>query len=227
MSAYGSFGIGIDPESELRGETHSAKNAQGIFLQADIGVVDAADNFVSQVVLSVKGIYKAADWMERHCIDGEIASRQILLDGVDEQHAIGVAVVGIGAFGAEGGDLDGFISINNGYRTVLRSCFMHCHATCQARFARLLPVGVGGNVGIVGRNAAKGVAHEAADNPCLKTAFLQSVDDGAHRCGKLGKHPVGFDMWCIIERHDSSFRYEYVSVYGFGGDSCVHTGDMS
>ena len=171
-------------------------------MQAGTGVVDAADYLVGQVVLPVKRIYKATNRVERHCVDGEIASRQVLLDGVNEQHAIGVAVIGIGAFGAEGGNFDGFVLINHGYRTVLRSCFVHRHAACQTRFARLLPVGVGGDVGIVGCDAAKGVAHEATNNPCLKTALFQSVDDSAYRCGKLGKHSVGFDMWRIIKRHD-------------------------
>ena len=84
VSAYGGFSIGIDPESELRSEAHRAKDAQGIFLQADIGVVDAADYLVGQVVLPVKRIYKATDRVECHCVDGEIASCQVLLDGVNE-----------------------------------------------------------------------------------------------------------------------------------------------
>ena len=113
-----------------------------------------------------------------------------------------MAVIGVGAFSAEGGNFDGLIFVNHGYRAVLRPRFVHRHAACQARFARLLPVGIGGNVGIMGRDAAKGVAHEATDDPRLKTALLQSVDNGAHRCGKLGKRSVGFDMWCIIERHN-------------------------
>lgn len=62
-------------------------------MQADTGIVDAADYLVGQVVLPVKRIYKATNRVERHCVDGEIASRQVLLDGVNEQHAIGVAVL--------------------------------------------------------------------------------------------------------------------------------------
>ena len=58
-------------------------------MQADTGIVDAADYLVGQVVLPVKRIYKATNRVERHCVDGEIASRQVLLDGVNEQHAIG------------------------------------------------------------------------------------------------------------------------------------------
>ena len=136
--------------------------------------------------------------MKGHGVDGEIASCQVFFDGVHEQNAVGMAMVGVRSLGAEGGYLYGLALAYHGYRSMLRPRFVDRHAAGQTRLSRLLPSGVGGYVGIVGRNAAKGVAHKAANQPCFEPLCLKRIDNGAHRSGKLGEHSVGFDMWRIF-----------------------------
>ncbi len=107
---HGVGGFGGDGEFEAGGEADGAEHAEVVFGEAGFGVADGAEGFGVDVALAADEIVELAcagvgEGVEEEAVAGEIAAVGVFM-GVGEADGGGVAAIGVGAVGTEGGDLD-------------------------------------------------------------------------------------------------------------------------
>ena len=166
----------LDGKAQARGKAHGTQHAQRILRKAAARVSHRADDARGKVVPPAERVKQAALGVVGHGVDGKVAPLQVFGDVGDEAHAVGMAVVGIGALLAEGGDLHGLAVHHSGDGAMGGASLVHGNAQLAQGGARLLPVGRRADVNVVRGRAAQRVAHPAAYHPGLKPGFLERLE---------------------------------------------------
>ncbi len=132
-AAHGGGCGGFDLEAEAGGEAHGAQHAQMVLFKALLGLADGADDagvevgeaadiiddggaesFGKRAGFSVGGQGSASEGIaglalrqpdQQQAVDGEIAAADIFFGAGGVADGVGMAAIGVGAIGAEGGDL--------------------------------------------------------------------------------------------------------------------------
>ena len=106
--ADGREGFRLDAVAEARGEAHGAQHAQLVFVEAALGIADGADDAGLEIVAAADVVEDAiaVQRIQQQAVDGEVAALDVLLRALWCSDLVGMAAVGVGAVGAEGGDLD-------------------------------------------------------------------------------------------------------------------------
>lgn len=162
----------LDVEVQYRSEAHGAQTAQTVFSEAGDRISDATNDAVFQIL-------HAAEWIDSfvglripcHRIDGEVASREIRLDFLDEFDLFGAPTILVVALGAEGSHLDVERPLDHGHGAVLdaggddaaeqRHHLFWCRRT--------------GDVPVLGHFAERSVTDTAADEVGLVTSLFQAL----------------------------------------------------
>ena len=122
------------------------------------------------------------DRIDRDGVEGEVATRQIRGDVVDELHLVGAPAVGVRALAAEGGHLVRHAADEDADRAVLdagRDDF-------GERGDHFVGPRVRRDVPVLRLGAAKQIADAAADDPSAPPALAEAPADAEH---------VGWQPW--------------------------------
>ena len=125
LRLHGGGGFRLDGKSQPCGKAQSPEDAQRILVKPLLRIAYRPQDTLLQVCLSAKGIDQSGFGRERHGIDGEIPSGKVFLDGLCKANAVGPPMVGIGAFGAEGSDLQPHAIQHRRHRAVLQAGVQH------------------------------------------------------------------------------------------------------
>src|SRR6266849_9160317 len=105
-------------EVKLGGESHGTQKAQGVFVEAFIGLVADGAQYMRLEVLSASERVTdlAREGVPRHSVDGEVAPQQVIFQIRAETH-LRLARLGVILFAAEGRDLDDLVVIMQAHGT--------------------------------------------------------------------------------------------------------------
>ena len=168
-------------EPQHRGEPQRPHDAQGVLVKALVRVAYAAQDAPAQVVPAAVQVGDIPPHIHGHGVHRQIAARQILRQRVGKVHGVGTAVVGVGAVGAEGGDLHGEAVLPDGDGAVAQA---GGDTVSRKQGGHLLRSGGGGHVPILRHAAQQGIADAAAHGVGRKTGLLQPCEDHADLLGK-------------------------------------------
>lgn len=166
----------FDFEAGLRLEARRAEYAQGVFLEAFACIAYGPNRAGFDIARAAERVEDAARRVVGDGVHGEVAPCEVEFDAVDEFHVIGVSGVGIGAFDAIRGDLDGFPAYDGGNGAVLRSRFVYGVSLIEQNLLGSPPWGIRRYVGVMGCASHEFVAYPAAHNPRLATAFFKGAN---------------------------------------------------
>ena len=97
---------GFDGEAEARGEAHGAHEPQPVLLKTLPRLANGADETRLDVLAAADEVDEfLVDRIIHHSVDGEIPATDVAFD-IGKGDGCGVPAVGVGAVGAERGDLD-------------------------------------------------------------------------------------------------------------------------
>ena len=173
----------FDGEAGFDREANGAQESESVFLKADLGIADSAQEFVSDVLLAVDVVEDfVGEGVLKKTVDGEVASAGIFF-GVGEGDGFGATAIVIGTVVTEGGDLE-----------VLSVFFYEDNAEVGAYGVGVLEEGlhlVGGRGGrdveVFGANLEELIAHAAAS----EEGFVSGVEEAGGHCGGVfseGRH---------------------------------------
>ena len=171
VAADGGGGCGVDLEVEAGGESDGAHHAQLVLGEAQGGVADGADDAASEVFAAVDEVERGGcgvarcfifDGIEEHSVDGEVAAEYIFARVGGVTHCIGTAAVGVGAVGAEGGDLGGDLDVVDLIADEDNAEVRADGEGLGEEGDDLIGRGGGGDVEVLGREAQQQVAHASA-----------------------------------------------------------------
>ncbi len=169
----------LDFETEARGETRGAQDAQVIFFKALRGVADGADEPGGQVALAVDVVDDlAAGGVEEHPVDREIAALRIAAR-VAEVDVHRPPAVFVRSIGAKRGDLHPRVSPLDQHHSERRAD--------EPRWAKEIlnarRRGIGGHVVIFRWLAAQQVAYATAGEQRVMAGGAERLDDFESRGG--------------------------------------------
>ena len=175
LGEEGRPGGGVDLEVERGGETHGAQEAQAVLAETRGGVADGAQDARGEVGPTADEVdHLVGNGVEEHAVDGEIAAFGVA-PGRGEGDIDGAAAVDVDAVGAEAGDLELRLAIQDADDTEVRA-----DGDCaREQRLHLLGAGAGGDVEVVRGDAAELVAHAAAREVGDVARPLQTGGDGA------------------------------------------------
>src|SRR5205823_10212002 len=102
----GYFRRRVDGQVEAGGEADGAEQAELVLAEALARLADGPQDSRFQVLLAADVVDDfAADRVEEHAVDGEVAPQGVLARRAEDD-GVGVAAVAVSRVGAEGGDLD-------------------------------------------------------------------------------------------------------------------------
>ena len=158
-------------EAQLGGEADGAQHAQRVLVEAALRLAHAAEQPALEVGAAAEGVGDMPRGVHGHGVHGEVPPREVGLQRTAEGDAVGPAVVGVGALGAEGGDLDLAAGGEDGDRAVL---YARGHAA-REEGEHLLRHGGGGGVPVRGAAAKQAVAHAAPGEYGLVTGRAEGA----------------------------------------------------
>ena len=125
LRLHGRCGFRLDGKLQTCGKAQSPEDAQRILVKPFLRLAYCAENAILQICLSTKWVDQSGFWGKGHGVDGEIPPGKVFLDGLGKANAVGPPMVGIGAFGAEGGDLQPHAIQHRRHRAVLQTGVQH------------------------------------------------------------------------------------------------------
>ena len=158
-------------KAELGGKADGAEHPERVLVKAALRLAHAAEKAAPEVVPPAEGVRYLPGCVHGHGVHGEIAPREVGFQRTAEGDAVGTAVVGVGALGAEGGDLDLAAGGEDGDRAVL---YARGHAA-REEGEHLLRHGGGGGVPVRGAAAKQAVAHAAPGEYGLVTGRAEGA----------------------------------------------------
>ena len=163
-------------ETQHRCEAQRPHDAQGVLVKAAIRLPHAAQEAAPQVLPAAMEVGEDAAAVHGHGVHRQVAAAQVLRQRVGEIHRVGAAMVGVGAIGAEGGDLYGKALLPDSDGAVLQS---RGDAAAREQGGGLLRSGGGGNIPVLGHAAQQCVPHAAAHGIGREARLLQPLQNGA------------------------------------------------
>lgn len=186
LGANGGGGLFLDGEGETAGESNRAEEAEMVFGEALGRWADGADGFVGEVGLAadeVEDCLRAG--VVEETVDGEVAAGCVAGWTGFELDRRGMAAVGIGAVGTEGGDFDAAVEDDaevgaDGFGA----------GEELEEFGRL---SIGGDVPVLRGAIEEHVADAAADEEGLMAGGVEGLNNLFGRGGDL--HP--YSLSCL------------------------------
>ena len=182
-------GCGLDGIFKARRKAYRPQQSQFIFGKSLLRISDRADDSASQVLPSTDIVeHFAADRVQKHAVDGEIAACNVFSRIIAESHFIWVAAVGISDVAAERSHLDA-LRPGGPSNFAIWHCFevghghehnskLRSHRISLRKDAHdLRGRGIGGDVVILGFSSQQEIAHAPAHQIGLKAALAQSLYD--------------------------------------------------
>ena len=172
-------GGGVDFELEDGGETDCAQHPQAILAETARCVADGAQEAEVEVRATADEVdYLLCEWVVEHAVDGEVAALGILA-GSGKRDGFGVAAIDVGAVGAEGGDFELPAVLEDADDAEMRA-----HGDgAREEALDFLRAGAGGDVVVLGLDAAQHVADAAAGEIGDVAGIAETANDGQARSG--------------------------------------------
>ena len=179
---------GLNRKVQLRRKAQSTENPKRVLFKALHRVAHAADDPCTQIRLPAEGVLQARRRIERHRVDRKIPPGQVFCQRGREGHGVGVAVVCVARFGAEGRDLQRQTVQQDGDSAVLEARFDDPRPGKDR--LHLLRQGGGRDVPIAGNTTKQAVTDAAADHVSREARRLQTNDclAGRRRRGQLRRN---------------------------------------
>lgn len=175
----------LQGEAEAGAEAHGAQDPERIFREARFRVPDRPDDAAVQIPAASVGVEKPPRRMPCHGVHREVAPGKVELHVVHELDRIGMAEIGIGAFGAVRRALDRLARDDRGHGPMGGPRLMDLDSGCTEHPLGLLPGRLGRDIHIVGGVSFERIAHPSADDPCLVPCILEDTE---HPLGIGRKH---------------------------------------
>ena len=189
--------IGVEPECRL--ETEQAEHAQRVVREGESGLDRRPQSLRSQVGQTAEGV----DWLhlheaKRHCVHGEVATRQVVFDPLRVAHLWLARVVSVHV-GAKGGDLDRLAVFHRGHGPECRTDRVNRIRPIPEDRSGPVGKGIGGEVEVefVDLPLQEGVAHRSPNQEQLMAGRREPIGQlcrrqfgGDQELESLRDHPV-------------------------------------
>ena len=173
----------LDGKAQHGGKAQAAQDPQSVLAESRFRIAHTAQKALFQVLPAAVEVVYRTPQVHGHGVDGEVTPPQIFLQRVGKLHAVGAAMVGVGAVGTEGGHFKGLPILPHRHGAVLQA---GGDGAAVKEGQHVLGPGGGGDVVVVGGDEAQHVPDAAAHGIGRKACRFQA---GQYIFHFLRQHP--------------------------------------